>query len=251
MGLADALFILLAGVCAGAINTMVGSGTLITFPALLAIGYSPVVANVSNNIGLVPGSVSGTISYRAELAGQRWRAKRPTVAALLGGCTGAGLLLVLPSAAFRAIVPVFIIVALVLIVFKPRLSAAVNRRRRQSHPHGGRMTLAAVGIAGIYGGYFGAAQGILLLAVLGLGIDEHLHRINALKNLLTLAVNAVAALVFIAFGDVAWNAVALIALGSATGGQIGGRIGRRLPEPLLRSVIVVVGGCAVAKLLIG
>ena len=163
----EALAILAAGLAAGTINTVVGSGSLMTFPVLLAFGYPPVTANVSNNIGLVPGSISGSIGYREELRGQRARAIWLGRASLLGGATGAALLLALPPSWFAAIVPAFIAVALVLVVLQPRLSAALVRRQGEPHEHGGRPGLAGVFGAGVYGGYFGAAQGILLLAILG------------------------------------------------------------------------------------
>jgi hypothetical protein len=246
----DALLILFAGLWAGAINTMVGSGTLVTFPVLLGLGYAPIVANMSNNVGLVPGSVSGTLGYRAELRGQGPRAIRLVIAALIGGAAGATLLLTLPPDAFKAIVPVFIGIALVLVVLQPRLAKAIAARRVEVHPHGGRSVQVAVLLCGVYGGYFGAAQGILLLAVLGLGLDETLQRVNATKNLLTLAVNGVAAIAFIALGDIAWDVAALIAVGSVVGAQIGSRVGRRLPDSALRGLIVVVGCFAIVKLLV-
>ncbi|HEY4095488.1 MAG TPA: sulfite exporter TauE/SafE family protein [Baekduia sp.] len=250
MDFLDALLILFAGLWAGAINTMVGSGTLVTFPVLLGLGYAPIVANMSNNVGLVPGSVSGTLGYRAELRGQGPRAIRLVIAALIGGAAGATLLLTLPPDAFKAIVPVFIGIALVLVVLQPRLAKAIAARRVEVHPHGGRSVQVAVLLCGVYGGYFGAAQGILLLAVLGLGLDETLQRVNATKNLLTLAVNGVAAIAFIALGDIAWDVAALIAVGSVVGAQIGSRVGRRLPDSALRGLIVVVGCFAIVKLLV-
>jgi len=162
--------VLVAGVFAGGINTVVGSGTLVTFPVLLAIGYPPVVANVSNTVGLVPGSVSGAIGYRKELAGQRQRVLRLGVASLLGGITGAVLLLTLPESAFEAIVPVLIAIALVLVVLQPRLSRMVAARRTAARPHGGPLLWTGIYGTGVYGGYFGAAQGIILLALMGIAI---------------------------------------------------------------------------------
>ncbi len=213
MSVPEAAAILLAGVAAGTINTIVGSGTLITFPALLGFGYAPVVANVSNTVGLVPGSLSGAHGYRRELAGQRGRALRLGTASLAGGITGAVLLLVLPASAFRDIVPAFIAVALVLIVVQPRLALHLAAARAEGRASGGPALLASVYAAGIYGGYFGAAQGILLLAVLSLGLHDDLQRTNALKNVLALIVNGVAAIVFIAVADVAWAPALLIAAG--------------------------------------
>src|SRR5829696_4071351 len=181
---------------AGAINAVVGSGTLVTFPVLLAVGYSPVVANVSNTLGLVPGSVSGAIGYRAELEGQRARVRTLGTASVLGGIVGAMLLLSLPSAAFDAIVPVLIVLALMLVVAQPRLSRMLAERRDQVRPHGGPLLWTGVFGTGIYGGYFGAAQGVILLAITGITIpEEELQRLNGLKNVLAALVNGVAAVV--------------------------------------------------------
>ncbi len=250
MSVLEALAILAAGVAAGAINTVVGSGTLITFPVLLAFGYAPVIANVSNTVGLVPGSVSGAVGYRSELAGQRVRMVRLGVASVAGGATGAVALLVLPASAFRAIVPVFIVIALVAILAQPRLS---RRRGPRSHRSaivgdGGPFAVAAVYSSGVYGGYFGAAQGILLLAILGLALPDDLQRSNALKIVLALLVNLVSGLIFVAVADVAWRPALLIAAGSLAGGVIGARYGRRLPAGALRAVIVVVGLAAIVRL---
>ncbi|APE32842.1 hypothetical protein BOX37_01385 [Nocardia mangyaensis] len=249
----EQLLVLAAGVAAGGINTIVGSGTLITFPTLLAFGLPPVTANVSNTIGLVPGSVSGVIGYRRELAGQRSRLVQLGTASLLGGITGAILLLVLPAEAFKAIVPVLIIAALILVVVQPRLAAWVKRRRSDDDvappAHGGPILLVAVFGTGIYGGYFGAAQGVLLLGLLGVFVHEDIQRLNAVKNVLALIVNAVSASIFIVIAEVNWQAVALIAVGSIIGGQLGARVGRKLPPNVLRAVIVVVGTVAVVRLL--
>jgi uncharacterized membrane protein YfcA len=244
----EVVAVVLAGVAAGTINTVVGSGTLITFPVLLAVGYSPLVANVSNTIGLVPGSAAGAIGYRRELAGQRGRILRLGGAALLGGTTGGVLLLVLPEEAFQAIVPAFIAIALVLIVLQPRLSSLVEARRGEAVEHR-RLAAAATYGTGIYGGYFGAAQGILLLGALGLLLPEPLQRLNALKNVLAGLVNTVAGILFIAVAPVAWAPALLIAGGSVVGGVLGSRYGRRLSPAALRGLIVVVGLAAIAQLL--
>jgi uncharacterized membrane protein YfcA len=251
----EALLVLVAGVWAGAINTLVGSGSLVTFPVLLAVGYPPLTANISNSLGVVPGSVSGAYGYRRELRGQRGRLLRFAPASALGGVAGAGLLLALPASAFEAIVPVFVAAGVVLVVLQPRINRRLAHRRAAREParaHGGSPALAATGLTGVYGGYFGAAQGILLLAILGIAIDDDLQRVNALKVVLAGLVNFVAALVFVvaAQDHLAWEAVALIAAGSAVGGQLGARFGRRLPAPALRAVIVLVGLAAIAKLLI-
>jgi uncharacterized protein len=246
--------ILLAGVAAGTINTVVGSGTLITFPTLLAFGVPPVTANVSNTIGLVPGSISGAIGYRRELTGQRSRVLRLSVASLVGGSAGAVLLLVLPADAFETIVPVLILLGLVLVVFQPRISAWVARRHDATGglPAGGAWWVwPGVLVTGVYGGYFGAAQGVLLMAVLGIGIAESLQRLNAVKNVLAAIVNAVAGLIFAIVADVDWWIVLLIGIGSVIGGQLGASVGRRLPPLGLRIAIVVVGTVALAAFLLG
>ncbi len=236
--------VLLAGLAAGTINTVVGSGTLITFPTLLALGVPPVTANVSNNIGLMPGSVSGAIGYRRELAGQRPRLLRLGPASLLGGALGAVLLLVLPDGAFKAVVPALILLGVVLVAFQPAISKRVAARAeaRGGMPEHGTLWLwAAVFAAGVYGGYFGAAQGVLLMAILGVGLQETMQRNNATKNVLAALVNGLAAVVFIAVADVDWKIVGLIGVGSVIGGQLGATVGRRLPPTVLRVVIVIVG----------
>jgi uncharacterized membrane protein YfcA len=247
--------VLLAGVAAGTINTVVGSGTLITFPTLLAFGVPPVTANVSNTIGLVPGSLSGAIGYRRELVGQRGRLLRLGTASAIGGVAGAVLLLVLPAAAFDAVVPVLIGLGCVLVLLQPRISAAVTARAqargREAHPHGAAWVWVLVMLAGVYGGYFGAAQGVLLMAVLGVGLQESMQRNNATKNVLALLVNAIAALVFIAVADVDWAVAGLIALGAVVGGQLGATVGRRLPPVVLRAVIVLVGVVAITAFVVG
>ncbi|WP_040686014.1 sulfite exporter TauE/SafE family protein [Nocardia vinacea] len=242
-----------AGIAAGGINTIVGSGTLITFPVLLAFGIPPVTANVSNTIGLVPGGVSGAYGYRRELEGQRARLVRLGSASLLGGVTGAILLLILPAAAFKAIVPVLIIAALILVVVQPRLARWVKERRAAdtgpAPEHGGLILYVAIFLCGIYGGYFGAAQGVLLIGLLGVFVHEDIQRLNGVKNVLGLLVNAVSAVVFTVIADVDWRVAALIAVGSIIGGQLGAKMGRRMPPTALRAVIVVVGSIAVVRLL--
>jgi len=245
--LLEALAVLAAGVAAGTINAVVGSGTLVTFPVLLAVGYPPVTATVSNTIGLVPGSLSGAIGYRRELAGQRRRAVVLGAASVAGGLGGAVALLVLPAEAFEAIVPAFIVLALLLIVLQPRLSARLQERRGRGEAGPG--TFAAVTASGLYGGYFGAAQGILLIAILGTTLADDLQRVNALKNVLAMLVNLVAGIVFVAVADVAWEVVGLLAASSLAGGALGARYGRRLPPAVLRGVIVAVGLTAIVVLL--
>ena len=248
MGVAEIAAITAAGMAAGGINTLVGSGTLITFPVLLAFGYSPVTANVSNTIGLVPGSASGAYGYRRELAGEWTRTLRFALASVLGGIIGAILLLELPESAFEAIVPAFIALALVLVVLQPRLDRIVAEHRPPPDAHGTGLPRVGVFFAGIYGGYFGAAQGILLVGILGVALPDDLQRVNALKNVLAGVVNGVAAVVFIAVADVAWGPAALIAAGSVVGAWLAARYGRRLSPEALRAVIVVVGIAAIVQL---
>jgi uncharacterized membrane protein YfcA len=250
----EALAVFAAGICAGTMNVVVGSGTLVTYPVLLAIGLPPVTANVSNTLGLVPGSVSGAIGYREELRGQRRRVIRLGLTALVGGAAGAVLLLALPSAAFDTIVPVLIGLALVLVILQPRLTRTL-RARRERHgtttpTDGGPLLMAGVLLASAYGGYFGAAQGILYLSLMGLLLHDDLQRLNGLKNVLALLVNGVAAVLFLFIADFDWTAVLLIATGAALGGVIGARIGRRLPPTVMRGVIVAVGLAAIAQLVL-
>lgn len=250
----EAVLIGLAGLAAGTINTVVGSGTLITFPTLLAFGVPPVTANVSNTIGLVPGSLSGAVGYRRELSGQRPRVLRLAVASLIGGLVGGVLLLVLDESAFEAIVPALILLGLFLVVFQPRISAWVAHRHQALGEDRRGITGAwwvwpAVLVTGVYGGYFGAAQGVLLMAVMGIGIPETLQRLNAVKNVLALLVNAIAGVLFVLLAEVDWKVVALIGGGSIIGGQIGATVGRRLPDRVLRVVIVIVGLTALAVFL--
>ena len=257
-------------------NAVVGSGTLITFPTLLAFGYPPVLANVSNNVGLVPGVASGVYGYRSELGRQRRRLIRLGSASVCGGLVGAILLLTLPQSAFTAIVPALIGLAVVMVIVQPRLAKWVAERQRAraalAAPDGGAAvggtsaeaafaapnTEEAIGgpvlwvlvfAAGIYGGYFGAAQGVLLIGMLGIALNDSLQRINAAKNVLAGLVNGLAAVVFILATHIDWGVAGLIAAGSIIGGQIGARIGKRLPPWGLRVVIVCVGTAALVKLL--
>ncbi len=255
MGPWEAVAILAAGAAAGTINTVVGSGTLVTFPTLLALGYPPVTANVSNNIGLVSGGVSGTWGYREELRGQGRAVRRLLPLSLLGSVAGALLLLRLPAEAFETVVPLLIGLSVVLVLVQPRLAAAgADRRRRTGRGSRGPGPLAQAGTlgAGVYGGYFGAAQGVLLVGVLGSLLDESLQRVNALKNLLALVVNLVAAVTFVVVrpSAVDWAVVALVAAGSLVGGVVGARVGRRLPATALRALIVGVGVVAVTRLVL-
>jgi uncharacterized protein len=259
VGPAEAAAILGAGVAAGAVNAVVGSGSLITFPTLLAFGYPPVVANVSNNVGLVSGNISGAVGYRRELTGQRARLARLAVFAVAGSVGGAAALLTLPSSSFKLIVPVLILIACVLVFVQPWLSGRIAARRdRQAaqvpaagHEDERTSPVLAAGVVGsaAYGGYFGAAQGVLVIGLLGTFIDEPLQRINGAKNVLVAIVNGTAAIVYVIFAHVAWLVVVLIAVGSTLGGLIGARYGRRLPPLALRIFIVLIGVISAVKLL--
>jgi len=247
--LPEAIAVFAAGVAAGGINAVVGSGSLITFPTLLAFGVPPVLANVSNNVGLVPGSASGAFGYRRELAGQRHRLLRLGAASAAGSAVGGILLLELPASTFQVIVPALILIACVLVILQPRLNRWLAARRTSAKPHGGAALLAGLCASGVYGGYFGAAQGVLMIGLLGLFLDEPLQRVNGLKNVLAGIVNGVAAILFIALTHVSWVIAALIAVGSTIGGLIGARVGRRLPPMALRVLVVIIGLVSAAKLL--
>ncbi|HEX7659243.1 MAG TPA: sulfite exporter TauE/SafE family protein [Pseudonocardiaceae bacterium] len=246
----EALGIAGAGLVAGTINTVVGSGTLITFPVLLAFGYPPVTANVSNTLGLVPGSVAGAFGYRRELAGQGPRLRRLVPATVLGGIAGAVLLLTLPPGAFARIVPALIGLALVLVIIQPWLARRLAARGRDRPEHGGPLLWIGILLTGVYGGYFGAAQGVLLLAVMGILLSDPVQRLNAAKNVFGAVANLVSGIVFVFAAHVAWLVVLLIAVGSTAGGLIGARIGRKLPPIALRVIIVAVGVVAIVRLLV-
>lgn len=243
----EVVAIIAAGMAAGTINTMVGSGTLITFPTLLFFGYPPLVANVSNTIGLVAGGLTGVHGYRSELTGASQILRRLVPASLLGALTGAVLLLRFPGA-FETIVPILIGVALLLVLFGPRLQAW-SAARHPDHDSVGRRVLLAVSVfgAGMYGGYFGAAQGVLLVGIMSILTAINLQQVNGMKNVLATVANAVAAVVFMLFAwdQIDWTVVALIAVGAFAGGYVGARVGRRLSKEFLRGLIVVVGIVAI------
>lgn len=258
MSLIEALLIMLAGMAAGTINTIVGSGTLVTFPTLLAFGYPPVAANMSNSLGLVAGGISGTWGYRRELSGLKDLLRRLAPWSFLGAVTGALLLLVLPEEAFDAIVPVLIGLGVLLVLIGPWL----QRRAAAAHSDGepGQMGLlrhvalsAGIFGAGAYGGYFGAAQGVLLMGMMSVLLTNPLQQLNGIKNVLGTIVNAVAAVVFlvVAWDQIEWAVAALIAVGALLGGVIGAKVGRQLPPWALRAFIVVIGVVAIVNLLRG
>jgi uncharacterized protein len=248
--------IFLAGFWAGMINVVVGSGTLVTFPVLLLFGYPPLTANISNNIGLVAGGLSGTWGYRKELAPNREMIRRLLPASAVGGLVGALLLLVLPASAFKTIVPVLIVIGLLMVVIGPSIQRWTARRQleggseRTTHSVVG--LLAGIFVLGIYGGYFGAAQGILIVGLMSIMTTVALQQINAVKNVLTTAVNGIAAITFmiVAWHDIDWKVTILIACGAFVGGFVGAKFGRKLPPVALRITIVVVGIAALAKMVL-
>ncbi len=245
MNALDSFFILLGGLWAGTINTVVGSGTLVTFPILIALGVAPVMAVVSNAMGLIAGGVSGTWGYRRELRGMGSNLARLMPASILGGITGAYLLLHLPETVFAVVAPVLIVLALALVIFQPRLQRTIKKRRDDAPAGRSHDTfmIILVFLAGVYGGYFVAAQGVLLVAILGIFMSGTLQNANAVKNVLSLSVNVVAAISYLLFAPekIIWLVVGLIAVSSLVGGFIGARIGRKLPPVVLRSVIVILG----------
>ena len=258
MSAVEAVVVLVAGVGAGAINAVVGSGTLVTFPTLVAFGYPPQIATMSNAIGLVAGGVSGTWGYRRELRGQGRRLAWQAPASFVGALIGAWLLLHLPPSVFEAVVPVLLVAALVLLVLQPRIQGWVRSRSDGAALAAGHITrtrtmvlTVATFAVGVYGGYFTAAQGILLMAAMGVILPESMQRMNAAKNLLSLVVNVVAAVAFtvVAYDRISWAAAGLIAVGSLVGGALGARYGRRLSPTALRAVIVVVGVIGLWRLL--
>ncbi|WP_007023643.1 sulfite exporter TauE/SafE family protein [Saccharomonospora iraqiensis] len=255
-----AVLIAVAGVWAGMINTVVGSGTLVTFPVLVALGYPPVTATTSNAIGLAPGSISGAIGYRHELGGQ-WRNLLVfTPASLVGAIGGTILLLSLPPDAFETVVPFLIGLAVVLVLVQPRVSTWVLARREKraadrgepdGRGAGGTVLLVAlILLIGVYGGYFTAAQGVMLMAVMGMLMTESLQQLNGIKNVLAAVVNVVAGAVYAFVAPISWAAVALLAVGSVVGGLLGARIGRKLSPKALRAVIVTIGVAAMLQLLL-
>lgn len=243
----DALALLGAGALAGMVNAIVGSGSLITFPTMVGLGMSPLVANVSNNVGLVFGNFSGVYGYRRELVGQGARIRTLTPWSAAGGLLGAGLLLWHP-AAFKSIVPFLVLLAVAMVIVQPRLTRALQQREDRPEDGGWPLRVAMFG-TGIYGGYFGAAQGVILIAFLLIGIQDHMQRLNGLKNTSVGIVNLLAGILFVAFAPVNWAAAGLIAGSSIVGAQVGAKLGRRMPAPVLRGVIVA-GGLAIAGYLL-
>ena len=240
--------ILGAGFIAGLINAIVGSGTLLTFPVLLAAGYSPLVANVSNTVGMAVGNVSGVVGYRSELKGQSPRLLQLGLPAAAGSVVGAVLLLALPESVFHRVVPVLVLLATLLVIVQPRLSRLLDEHR--GHRLSTWALLVGIFLTGVYGGYFGAGQGVMLFGFMSLFLAEPLQRINAFRNVLAAINNGVAALLFAFVAHVAWAPAVMLAASSLAGGQVGAAVGRRLSPGVLRAVIVVAGLAAVIKLVI-
>jgi uncharacterized membrane protein YfcA len=242
----QALAVLAAGFTAGGINAIVGSGSLVTFPVLLAVGFAPVTANVSNSVGLVFGNISAAWGYREELIGQRERALMGGAGTAAGAVLGGVLLLTLPEGVFEAVVPILILLACGLMVLRPK-----PKLSHGSLSHHRKIALVAIGFAvGVYGGYFGAAQGVILLAALRFLIPDNLQRLNGLKNVMVGVANGIAAILFVIVAHVAWDAAALVAVGSISGAQLGARYGRRIPEQTLRWTVVTVGVIVAAVLVV-
>jgi uncharacterized membrane protein YfcA len=251
----EMIAVVAAGVAAGGINSTLGSGTLVSFPVLLAVGLPPVTATISNSLGLIAGGLTSSIGYRRELRGRRMLLLKLVPASVLGALTGAFLLLNLPASSFEAVVPVLIAVAVVLVAVQPLLQRRLTTRDddEMDRPVRGGRLVALIGGAyatGSYGGYFAASQGVLQIGIFGLVLRESLQRLNALKNVLTLAVNVVAAGAYavVATDRLDWRAAGLLAVGSLVGGHFGARFGRRLPSAVLRTAIVVLGIVAIVVL---
>jgi len=241
MDLAHVLLLIVAGVAAGAVNAIAGGGSLITFPSLIATGLPSVDANVTNSVSVFPGYVSSVAGSRADLAGQGRRLRMILPTSLLGSIGGCALLLLTPARAFEVVVPFLVIGAAATLAFQERLRALVGHPRHMS-PRRAAVTLQAVVFVGaIYGGYFGAALGVMYVAALALILDEPLNRINALKNVLSAAVGLVTVIVFALFANVHWGAVLTLAPATIVGGYVGAKLARRLPSRVLKYLIVAFG----------
>jgi uncharacterized protein len=242
------VLIVLAGVGAGIFNGVAGGGSLISFPILLGLGYPALTANITNTVGIWPGYLASAAGYRSEIGDQSRRLLRLTPVALAGGISGALLLLTTSAATFDNVVPWLVLGAAALFALQPALRRALDRG---AHPRT-RPVLLVVGVfaASVYGGYFGAAMGVMFLAVLGLALPVSLAHTSGLRAVLSMIVNGVAAVVFVIHGGLAWEAVGLLALGSLAGGYVGARLALALPAPALRAVVVVIGVGTAIKLLV-
>lgn len=250
MNLGTGLLLGGAGVLAGAFNAVAGGGSLISFPALLAAGYGSVTANVTNTVALWPGYLGGAVGYRRELAADVPRLAGLGAVSIVGSGIGSLLLLTAPAATFTAMVPWLILGATGIFALQPFLAAKVAQRRKADHHGGGALVYVGVLLSAVYGGYFGAGLGIMLLGVLGVLLPLGLQAINGLKNALSLAINTLAMIAFVVFGPVAWAPVLIMALASLFGGYVGARVARRLPVRVLRTAVILFGAVVGLKLLI-
>jgi uncharacterized protein len=241
MDLSHILLLVVAGIAAGGVNAIAGGGSLITFPTLIATGLPSVDANVTNSVSVFPGYVSSVAGSRADLAGQGSRVRAVLPAALVGTVGGCALLLATPGRVFEVIVPFLVLGAAATLAFQERLRGLVGHPRSMA-PRRAAVTLQLVVFVGaVYGGYFGAALGVMYVAALALILDEPLKRINALKNVLSATVGLVTVVVFAFFADVDWTAVATLAPATVVGGYVGARVARRLPAKVLKYLIVTFG----------
>lgn len=249
--LSDVLLVLVAGLGAGLLISTIGVASLVSFPVLVAVGLPPVVANASNTVGLVPAGLSGSFGYREELRENPAATLRVVVVCMVGAAGGAWLLLLLPPGVFEVVVPWLILFTCLLVGVQPWLAGWLRRRQGPDaapREEMGPVTTVFATLTGVYGGYFGAGSGVMMVAVLGLGTDLELRVVNALKTLAILASNVVASAVFLVFADLDWAAIGLLAAGSVGGGYVGARVGRRL-RPTVFRVLVVLGGVTAAVLL--
>jgi hypothetical protein len=243
LNVTDYIVISLAAVAAGLVNALAGGGTLITFPALVAIGIPPVVANVTNTVALCPGYFGATMAQRKDLSGQRRRMWILLPVAALGGLIGGLLLLNTGERVFRQLVPFLILLASGLLAIQDPVRKWLLRRAEQrgsKPPHEGWAAIP-VGLAAIYGGYFGAGLSVIVLAALGLLLDDSITRLNALKQSVSLSVNVAAAVLFVLSGRVVWSAALVMAVGALIGGSLGGRLAGRIKPSLLRWIVVSIG----------
>ena len=240
MQVTDAFLLAGAGLLGGGVNAVAGGGSLILFPALVATGYGTLAANVTNSVALWPGYVGGVAGFRRELAGQRARVVSLAVTAVLGAVVGCVLLLATPASAFDAVVPFLVLAASLLLAAQPRVSRMVGPPSAD-HRANGKVLYPTVGLAAVYGGYFGGALGVILLGVLALTVHDSLRRLNGLKAALSLVVATVTVVAFGLFGPVDWAAVALIAPATLVGGFVGAKVARRLNDRALRRAVVVFG----------
>jgi uncharacterized membrane protein YfcA len=240
-----------AGVLAGAVNAAAGGGTLIAFPALIAAGVGALEANITCSVGLLAGYGGGTLAYRRELAGQAGRVRALIPAGIIGGVAGAVILLATPAHAFRTLAPFLILVSCALLAAQPRLAGGLAARGGGPRPTAGPAAWAGVLVAAVYGSYFGAGLGVLLLGVLGILVRDGLQRLNALKGLLSLVINAAGVAVFVASGRVDWAYAAALGVGALLGGTLGVRVARRLSGRALRAGVVGLGVVVAVVLLVG